>query len=219
MASDANGVLIVPVWSDGGTVKPVVNDDGRIDVTIGESVITQDVNIASSDIDVPVSIDAQDITLDINLKSSDITLAVAEQSPLSSIQAQGYGWDLTAWRKLPMLFGYSGVVRQYGVATSTGAGTYRVVCTAVPTGWLYVMEGFIVAQTDTVNRGIKIGVYNGTSYYGTTTVPVAVPSGWYGHPIHMVMKEDEQFYAECYFSAAGKVLSLFGVGYSMKVNA
>jgi len=83
MVSQAKGMLVVPVWCDDGEIKPIINDDGRILCVL----------------------DSSKITLSVNLETSDITLPVAEQSPLSSIQAQSYGWDTSAWHKNPITWG------------------------------------------------------------------------------------------------------------------
>lgn len=50
MVSDSNGKLVVPVWSDSGVVKPVINDDGRVSVSIGESSVTLETGIRTWDL-------------------------------------------------------------------------------------------------------------------------------------------------------------------------
>lgn len=218
MASDANGVLVVPVWSDGGTVKPVVNDDGRIDVTIGAALVTQDVNIKSSDIDVPVSVDAQGITLDINLKSSDITLNVEEQSPLTTIETKAHGYVGGAWQNQPMIFGYTDTVRVTATNTSTGTGIINATCTAVPSGYVHVITGFLTNHNDAAARDVSIGVWTGSAQYCGYVVTQAVSAQNYGDTVHIVLKVGESLLARCYMSVAGKTLNVWGIGYSMKVN-
>jgi hypothetical protein len=218
MASDANGALRVPVWSDGGIVKPIVNDDGRLPISVEESLVTQDVNIASSDIDVPVSIDAATIDVPISIEACKLTLPVQEQSPLTSIQAQGYGWDLTNWRKLPMIWGISSNLLVAQNATAVGAGGFYASESAVPTGYVYVYTAASIAQVTGAAADVQIGIHIGGLYYWIEAWQSCANGKWYGRQIHFILTAGQNLLATTIAVAAGDALYLRANGYAMKVN-
>jgi hypothetical protein len=51
-----------------------------------------------------------------------------------------WGWDLSQWRKLPMLFGYSDRLAAVSQHTKSGAGNYQMTITTVPSGYVYVVQ-------------------------------------------------------------------------------
>lgn len=197
MASDANGKIVVPCWSDDGIVKAIVNDDGRIEVTLGESTVT----------------------LDVNLKSSDITLPTEEQSPLSSIEAQAYGWVSTAWQKQPILLGYSSVVRRYAIGIATGAGVTRAYTTAVPSDYLWVVTGYIVTHNDTAAKNVTMGVFDTVSHVGCDAYQAATPNIWYGGQCFQILRETEKFYGAFNASAINKTMQVWVTGYAVNIGA
>lgn len=148
MASLASGVLRIPVWNDDGEIKPVVDANGRIPVTLDAAGVTLDVNLESSDITLNINLLTSSITLDVNLKTSDITLGVTESSPLTAIQAQSYGWDLSNWRKNPISWGLTAVASGSDTTVKSGAGNATITVATVPTGYVYVING-IMSRNDT----------------------------------------------------------------------
>lgn len=146
MTSKAEGYLRLPVWSDGGVIKPLVDDNGRI----------------------PVQLEGIDVTMDVNLESSDITLNVSEQSPLASIQAQGYGYIDSAWEKLPMVFGFTDrwVVQLSDL--NAGAGTNVLTTTAVAAGFIHRVD---MVGAVNVNNAASIEQYATGAGIGVTFIP------------------------------------------------
>jgi hypothetical protein len=218
MTSDANGVLVVPVWSDDGIVKPLVNDDGRVPVTIGDSTVTQDVNIESSDIDVPVSLDAATIDVPVSIEAATIDVPVEVDAASSSIQSQVYGWDLSNWRKLPMLWGFSSSVLISEDETSTGAGSLTVLAPVVSSGYVHVMTGFSWLHTVGANRDMILGVKSGASYYQCDVERDLPSSRWGGGPVHIIIDTGDALYATTVATAGAQTIYLQAVGYAMKVN-
>lgn len=218
MASEADGELRVPIWSDGGDAKPLVNDSGRIPVAVDESNVTQDVNIKSSDIDVPVSIEAANIDVPVSIDAATIDVPVEVDAAASSIQSQCYGWDTANWHKLAMLWGFTGPVYQSQTAVSTGAAFFAVYCPVAPAGYVYVMTGYAVAHNCGVARDVQIRVtYAGTSYI--FEVQGGLASGlWRGGHIHAVLAPGAQLSVGTTATAAGQNLWVQAIGYSMKIN-
>lgn len=118
MGSEIQGYIVIPCWNDGGTIKVLVNDSGNLRVA-EQSPLTE---------------------LDVTIKASDITVPVAEQSPLTSIQSQGYGWDLSSWRKLPLTFGYSDNFCAAVTIANAAAGYNALTIVTIPSGYVYVVE-------------------------------------------------------------------------------
>lgn len=218
MASDANGILVVPVWSDDGVGKPLVNDVGQVPVAVDGGSGTIDVNIKSSDIDVPVTIDAATIDVPVSIDAATIDVPVEVDAAVSSIQGQAYGWDTAAWHKLAMLWGFTGPVYQSQTAVSTGATFWAVYCPVAPAGYVYVMTGYAVAHNCGVARDVQIRVtYAGTSYI--FEIQAGLGSGlWRGGHIHAVLAPGAQLSVGTTATAAGQNLWVQAIGYSMKIN-
>lgn len=239
MASLANGVMRVPVWSDDGEIKPVVNDSGYIPVSLETATGTYDVNLKSSDITLnvniiqgsgnipivindciltlPVHLKGSDITLGVQLKGSDITLNVAEQSPLSSIQAQGYGWDGSNWRKLPIVWGYSDRWAQRVYVENATAGTNNLNTTDVPAGEVWVLQAM---ASKNENKDVAMdytAVFNGTQVKLKVHSLPGVNTWVTLFPIGICLKEGDN--ARCRFLSCNlnDDLYLDVWGYKMKV--
>jgi hypothetical protein len=184
MVSKVDGNLIVPCWVDDDVVKALVDDNGRVTVQIGGT----------------------DVTLDINLESSDITLPVEEQSPLTSIQSQLYGWVTNAWHKIAMVRGYSSCARSYLTQTSTGAGWVRAVTGACPANYIRVLEGFSAYHDDVGAITLSAGIYSGGTYYIAKTFQNCARTTWYGDSMDLTCEEGDKFFIGAQVSAAGKTV-------------
>lgn len=157
----AEGYLVVPVWSDSGEIKPVIDNDGKIPVTLSGITGTVNVNLESSDITLPVSLSgiptvleveivgqlididvnlkSSDITLPVNLTSSSITLPVSVQNFPTTIESRTEGYINGNYQKLPFLFGISDVYSELETLTVTVAGTNILTFSDVPTGEIWVI--------------------------------------------------------------------------------
>jgi hypothetical protein len=218
MTSEVNGQIRVLVWVEDGDVKALVDDSGRVPVTIGEVTVTQDVNITASDIDVPVSIDAATINVPIDIQAASVTVPTQEQSPLTNIQARLYGWDLSNWRKLPMLWGYSSVVLQSVSAVATGAGTFVANAPVAAAGYVNVYTGYGIAHNTGVNRDMFVRVTSGASNY-IAEVQASVASGrWVGKQVHIIVQPGDNLSLATTAVAPGDTIWLQAVGYRMKID-
>jgi len=181
MASEPEGRIIVPVWVDAGVVKALINDSGRL----------------------PVSLDGTNVTQDINLASSDITLPVSEQTPLTTIQSQRYGWVASAWHKEAIQRGFSNVARSYLTATSTAAGWVYAYTGVCPSGYIRVVEGFTMQHSNAVAQTMRAGVWNTVTNVGTVAYQNCPQYVYYGGPIDLTLTEGEKFFIAAYASGAG----------------
>lgn len=196
MASEPKGYIRVPVWVDGGVVKPLVNDDGRI----------------------PVLLDLSSITLDVNLKSSDITLGVTESTPLTSIQARLYGWDGTDWNKQGHTWNYFDTYGVYAEADDVAAGNRIMLFGQVPAGYIYVLTGVTAwcLQSNPVSVGFEISIDDTWIVIYRAAYPTALMTlNWSGF---VPMKKDDRVRLRFYTCALNDDIRGTIQGYAMKVN-
>lgn len=219
MASDVNGVIVVPVYSDDGIVKPIVNDDGRIPVTIGESTNTQDVDIVACSVTLPAQLKGSDVNIPVDIKACSVTLPVSVDASVSTIGAYQYGWDNTTWHKQPMLRGYMSAYREYVIATASAASTIYAQGGLVSSGWIRVIEGFVAWHSDTVVRNIQYGVYYGGTHVGAGAYQSCPTAVYYGGPIDLTIQYNEGFYVSCYVDHSGENIQGWICGRNIKVNA
>lgn len=103
-----------------------------------------------------------------------------------------WGWDGTQWRKLPMLFGCSERWVEDLGDTDTAAADYSKLSTAVPTGYVYVVQSLSI-RNQTGNRGITmLHVTNGAVWcpLGADPTPVtSIPLTYVGG---LVLTEGDQ---------------------------
>jgi len=61
-----------------------------------------------------------------------------------------WGWDLTEWHKLPMVWGYSAPAGEQLYDAASAGGNVTLQGTAVPAGQLWVIETICCTDRDTV---------------------------------------------------------------------
>jgi hypothetical protein len=196
MTSKAEGYLIVPVWSDGGVIKPLADDNGRIVTQLGGS----------------------DITLNINIKTSDITVDVEEQSPLTSIEGQSYGYDGSTWRKNNLVWGYNDRWLEQVNATVTVAGWNFLETAAVPSGYVYVLAAYAAVNQTRDPTSIMLGInISGARYYvkRTATPGANIYVDW---SVAAPFKVGDKALAAIEGCQIGDILTFNVWGYKMKVN-
>ena len=71
-----------------------------------------------------------------------------------------YGWDGAAWRKLPLLWGFSDVWYENLGGTKEGDGSYAVYTTAVAEGYIYVCQVVSLRNNTGARSEMLFGVYN-----------------------------------------------------------
>lgn len=77
---------------------------------------------------------AKDLQVDVK------TSALPTGAATSAKQNQLEGWDGAAWRKLPLVWGYSDRLAEYQSEDDATAGINYLTFTAVPAGYVYVVE-------------------------------------------------------------------------------
>jgi len=196
MASEAQGLIYVPVWVDAGVIKALVDDNGRI----------------------PVQLGASGITLDVNLESSDITLNTEEQSPLTSIQAQGYGYDGSAWKKQGMIWAYKDTYNEYVSDLSTVAGTVTLQGTAVPAGEVWVITGLTAVGYSASMNQLAVGFISAVGTFFADNVLNPINGQLYPVKVDFRLNVGDYVFVNFYNLTATDGIHLYMWGYKMKVD-
>jgi len=130
----------------------------------------------------------------------------------------GWGWDLTRWRKLALLFGYTDRwAENLGTAAAPG-GTYTGAGTAVPAGYVYVLQALSIAN-NTGARGMSRVWIRSATYFcflGCVATPAQYEPCYFSGAI--VLKEGDYAVVQQADAVAGDVIYAAAVGYKMKIN-
>jgi hypothetical protein len=196
MVSRPKGNIFVPVWVDGREVKALVDANGRISVNLA----------------------AQDNDIDVNLAASDITLGVTESSPLTSIQAQMYGYFNSNWQKQGLMPSYYVRSADAQNTVSSGAGTTSVETTAIGYYFLLKAQQYYFYHNDTVARSTILEVTTGSvSLVVNDAGSLAPNTAVYGN-IDLLLKTGDTLKCTVASLASGKTVYLNVWGVLMGVN-
>ena len=66
-----------------------------------------------------------------------------------------WGWDLTQWRKLPLVFGYTDRWVEQQSDLNADAGTNSLQTVAVPSGYVYRVDCIVTMNVDKVVTQLK----------------------------------------------------------------
>jgi len=131
--------------------------------------------------------------------------------------SRNYGWDGSAWRKLPLVWGYSERYVERELNTNADAGTNTLTFTTVPTGevW-YIMGGLAYNSTSAFDQ--LSWIHRGT---GTPILMRRVVSPAQDEEIVLlapvVLKPGDYLQAEFKGCTAGDTIATFAWGYKMKI--
>jgi len=127
------------------------------------------------------------------------------------------GWDGSAWRKLPMLWGYSDRWYESVTHTKSGAGDYSLSTAVVPSGYVYVVDFITTVNSGTVcthyHELYAVGAGIVLQAYTSVGANVWTPT----FPVGVALKADDRVGASFVTCADGNVLYLKVWGYKMKV--
>lgn len=129
----------------------------------------------------------------------------------------GWGWDGSVWRKLPLVWGYSGVYGQSKTDIDVDAGDVSKAFTTVPIDEVWVVTIF-VGWSDQANlEAIEFYLHDGAAYrlvcrklYTTAGVTVGVLAPLYVPPEGIL----KVTFVDC---AAGDDVYSTVAGYKMKI--
>lgn len=77
-----------------------------------------------------------------------------------------WGWDLSQWRRLAQIFGYTDRWVENLGGTKSGAGLYSVDGTAVPSGYVYVVQALSLGNMSGARGALFLKVISGATVIG-----------------------------------------------------
>ena len=138
---------------------------------------------------------------------------------LEEIMSNIHGWDGSAWRKLSLIWGYSGRWRQTITGTAVGAGKATAISTGLDAGYVYVVQALSLQHDAAAAKDCYILV-TGDAVAATLVRDVAVTPlntlPWTGE---LTLKSGDIITAEALAPGDGKHVYLHIWGYKMKIAA
>lgn len=146
------------------------------------------------------------------------TIPTTEQTPLTSLQAQAYGYVGTAWQKQPILYGYTDTVRIRVLNLNATAGTNNLNSVVVPAGEIWVITAARGYDLDSAITSSNLGVVSDTIKYSLDdkiAPAAAVAAEFKGF---LVMKEADKLRWTGWGCTLNDDLYLIAVGYKMDID-
>ena len=128
-----------------------------------------------------------------------------------------WGWDGSRWRKLNLLFGYSGPYNEYEGNTNVPAGTSDLVGGTIPAGEVRVVLGMIGAVTSTTCSEFRFGFYNGTGRIYCKQVQTPTSGRYYDFQGTLILAAGYYPLIRVFGMSAGDSVYLYAWGYKMGV--
>jgi len=128
-----------------------------------------------------------------------------------------YGWDGSAWRKLPLVWGYYDRWAENLGGTQSNAGTYTKLTTAVPPGYVYTLQFLTVRDVSSAPSVITIELSDGASVYTLKrdASPARYePVNWIGE---IALKEGDSVRVRLTGCGDGDTIEAVAWGHTMKV--
>lgn len=128
-----------------------------------------------------------------------------------------WGWDLTQWCKLALLWGYSDRWTEAIEGTASGAGNARARSTAVPAGYVYVLQALYARHDAGAAKILRVELCDGTDYFTLDYQATAGSGTHYTWTGEVVLKEDDRVDAVVLAPGDGKKVYLYVWGYKMAI--
>lgn len=155
-------------------------------------------------------------SLDVRLDGQTADVEVIQTTP-ADLTPGIEGWDGAAWRKLPLLWGYSDRWQETTSGIASGAGDAVANITAVPDGYIYILQRVSVYHDAGVEKEMTVTLRTPTA---ATMIfnDLAVASGVH-YPIqcNAVLKYQDFIRATLVAPGDGKFVDLRVWGYMMKI--
>jgi len=154
--------------------------------------------------------------LDVVIDGQSADVEIKQTSP-ADLTPGIMGWDGSAWRKLPLVWGYYDRWAENLGGTQSGAGTYTKLTTAVPSGYVYTMQFLTVRDISSAPSVIMIELSDGTSVYTLkrNASPARYePMNWIGE---IALKEGDSVRVRLTGCGDGDTIEAVAWGHKMKV--
>lgn len=99
------------------------------------------------------------------LVNDDGEIPVSVENFPTTIQSRAYGWDGATWRKSSLLWGFSERWSQWLGETKDGDGQFSKSSTAVPVGYIYVIQAAYIKNETGARGAAYFRAYDGGIYH------------------------------------------------------
>jgi hypothetical protein len=135
----------------------------------------------------------------------------------NDLRVGNYGWDGSAWRKLPLVWGYSDNWLEKLVNSNADAGTNYLDSAVVPAGEVWILTNINAHAIQAGLSMITMGPLRGaTSYYAFQKTSPGANEQVGGH-CNIVLKAADKVRGAFTGCAAGDDIYLILSGYKMKI--
>lgn len=128
-----------------------------------------------------------------------------------------HGWDGAAWRKLPLLWGYTDRLFYRGFTSNATTGDNSFVSGAVPTGEIWVLKSASTRNVNTASTRQWMGFVTspaGGWFHIDPSVPANETSEWAGEIILQAGDNISFLMRDC---TSGDDIEVLAFGYKMKI--
>lgn len=129
-----------------------------------------------------------------------------------------WGWDGTQWRKLPLLWGFTGTVGGTVTWTSDGTTPYHLSGTAVPAGEVWTLNTVRVLHSDPVARATWLYAVVGGGAPVIDGNQTLAQWSFVANVAPLVLGPGEYPRVTIYSLAVGQTVYLHWAGYKMAVT-
>ena len=129
-----------------------------------------------------------------------------------------WGWDGSRWRKLSLLFGYSGPYNEVTSNTNVSAGISDLAGSTVPAGEIWIVQGMLAAVISTTCSEFRFDFWNGTGQIICKQVLTPTSGQFYDYQGTLILAAGYYPLIRMYGMTAGDDAYLYAWGYKMKVT-
>jgi hypothetical protein len=151
------------------------------------------------------------------LKSSDITLPVSVAAPASGLVGT-HGYVNGAWKKNPILFGYSDTLLLAYSNTNLAAGFNELLSAAVPAGKIWIVTNINIGYIGTSPVEMGVGIKRGTTTYTIWWERPPVSNVSYNKQGWWVLKEGDKLNNYVSGATAGDDMYFDFQGFAVDIN-
>jgi len=155
--------------------------------------------------------------LKVQLGGQDADVEVKQTTP-ADLTPGVCGWDGSQWRKLTLLFGYTGIYVSSVTNTNLAAGTNTLSDTAVPAGEIHVITNILIRYVGTAPTQISARITSGGTTVDLYVLRPPVTAISYDRQGWWVLGPDDVLKLVVLGATAGDDATIDIAGFRMKIT-
>lgn len=157
-----------------------------------------------------------DDSLDVRLDGQTADVEVTQTTP-ADLTPGIEGWDGAAWRKLPLLWGYSDRYTELKSDVGVPAGDVDQLFSPVPEGEIWIVTSFAAYSGQANVTAVSMEAMCGGNYLVLARDPYTVANKHIAPFTPIILKEDDRLRVYWYAAAVGDSVVASANGYKMKI--